>query len=45
MGVDVDGEPAPFPPGSPPDPADLLSDELEQYTRDRIYEDAVRATA
>ena len=44
VGVDVDGEPAPFPPGDPPDPADLLSDELEQFTRDRAYEEAVRAT-
>src|SRR5436309_7072609 len=44
VGVDVDGEPAPFPPGDPPDPADLLSDELERFTRDRIYEEAVRAT-
>ena len=45
VGVDVDGEPAPFPPGDPPDPADLLSDELERYGRDRVYEEAVRAAA
>jgi glucose-6-phosphate dehydrogenase assembly protein OpcA len=44
VGVEVDGEPAPFPPGNPPDPSDLLSDELEQFTRDRVYEEAVRAT-
>src|SRR5881394_246123 len=44
VGVDVDGEPAPFPPGDPPDPADLLSDELERFTRDSVYEEAVRAT-
>ena len=44
VGVDVDGEPAPFPPGAPPDPADLLSDELERFTRDHAYEEAVRAT-
>jgi Glucose-6-phosphate dehydrogenase subunit N-terminal domain/Glucose-6-phosphate dehydrogenase subunit C-terminal domain len=43
-GVELDGEPAPFPPGDAPAPADLLSDELERFTRDRIYEDAVRAT-
>ena len=43
-GVKVDGEPAPFPPGDPPDPADLLSDELDRVTRDRVYEEAVRAT-
>jgi glucose-6-phosphate dehydrogenase assembly protein OpcA len=43
VGVDVDGEPAPFPPGDPPDPADLLSDELERFSRDRIYEEAARA--
>jgi glucose-6-phosphate dehydrogenase assembly protein OpcA len=45
VGVKVDGEPAPFPPGDPPDPADLLSDELDRVTRDRIYEEAVRAAA
>jgi len=44
-GVEIDGEPAPFPPGDPPAPADLLSDELERFTRDRVYEDAVRAVA
>jgi glucose-6-phosphate dehydrogenase assembly protein OpcA len=43
-GVEIDGEPAPFPPGDPPAPADLLSDELERFTRDRVYEDAVNAT-
>jgi glucose-6-phosphate dehydrogenase assembly protein OpcA len=42
-GVDVDGEPAAFPPGDPPDPADLLGDELERFTRDRVYEEAVKA--
>jgi glucose-6-phosphate dehydrogenase assembly protein OpcA len=44
-GVDVDGEPAPFPPGDPPDPADLLSDELDHFGRDRVYEEAARAAA
>jgi glucose-6-phosphate dehydrogenase assembly protein OpcA len=43
VGVTVDGEPAPFPPGDRPDPADLLSDELDRVTRDRVYEDAVRS--
>jgi hypothetical protein len=43
IGVDIDGEAAPFPPGDPPQPADVLSDELDRFTRDRIYEDAVRA--
>ncbi|HET7760382.1 MAG TPA: glucose-6-phosphate dehydrogenase assembly protein OpcA [Gaiellaceae bacterium] len=43
VGVKVDGEPAPFPPGDPPDPADLLSDELDRFTRDRVYEASVRA--
>jgi glucose-6-phosphate dehydrogenase assembly protein OpcA len=42
-GVKVDGEPTPFPPGDPPHPADLLSDELDRFTRDRVYEDAVRS--
>ena len=44
IGVDIDGEPAPFPPGDPPQASDVLSDELERYTRDRIYEAAVEAT-
>jgi glucose-6-phosphate dehydrogenase assembly protein OpcA len=43
VGVEVDGRPTPFPPGAPPDPADVLSDELERFTRDPIYEAAVRA--
>jgi len=42
-GVKVDGEPAPFPPGERPDPADLLSDELDRFSRDRVYEEAVRS--
>jgi len=45
VGVEVDGEPTPFPPGDPPNPADLLSDELDRFVRDRVYEDAVRAAA
>jgi hypothetical protein len=44
-GVDVDGEPAPFPPGDPPAPSDLLSDELDRYGRDSIYEAAVLSAA
>ncbi len=43
VGVEIDGEPAPFPPGDPPAPADLLSEELDRFSRDRIYENAVRA--
>jgi glucose-6-phosphate dehydrogenase assembly protein OpcA len=43
-GVDVDGEPAPFPPGDPPHPSELLSEELDRFGRDRLYEEAVRAT-
>ncbi|MBV8259233.1 MAG: glucose-6-phosphate dehydrogenase assembly protein OpcA [Actinobacteria bacterium] len=44
-GIDLDGEPAPFPPGDPPLPSDVLSDELERYTPDPIYESAVLAIA
>jgi Glucose-6-phosphate dehydrogenase subunit N-terminal domain/Glucose-6-phosphate dehydrogenase subunit C-terminal domain len=44
VGVDIDGEPAPFPPGDPPAGSDLLSEQLDTFVRDRIYEDAVRAT-
>jgi glucose-6-phosphate dehydrogenase assembly protein OpcA len=43
--VAVDGEPIDLPPGEAPEPSDLLSDELDRFTRDRIYEDAVRAAA
>lgn len=42
VGVEIDGEPAPFPPGDPPAAADLLSEELDKFGRDRIYEEAVR---
>jgi glucose-6-phosphate dehydrogenase assembly protein OpcA len=45
VGVEIDGEPAQFPPGAPPHPADLLSDELDRFSRDRVYEDATRAAA
>jgi glucose-6-phosphate dehydrogenase assembly protein OpcA len=44
-GVEIDGQPAPFPPGEAPSPADLLSDELDKFSRDRIYEDAVRGAS
>jgi glucose-6-phosphate dehydrogenase assembly protein OpcA len=43
VGVEIDGEPAPFPPGDPPNPSDLLSDELDRLARDPVYEAAVRA--
>jgi hypothetical protein len=44
-GIDLDGEPAPFPPGDPPNPSDVLSAELDELGRNRIYEEAVRAAA
>jgi glucose-6-phosphate dehydrogenase assembly protein OpcA len=43
--VVVDGREVPEPSGRRPTASDLLSEELEQYGRDRIYEDAVRAGA
>ena len=43
-GVALDGEPVPLPPGDPPTPSDVLSDELERYTADPVYEAAVLAT-
>jgi hypothetical protein len=43
-GVELDGEPAPFPPGDRPHPSELLSEELDRFGRDPVYEDAVRAT-
>ena len=42
-GIDLDGAPAPVPPGAPPNPSDVLSAELDRFGRDRIYEAAVRA--
>jgi len=42
-GVALDGEAVPLPPGEPPAPSDVLSDELERFTPDPIYEAAVLA--
>ena len=42
-GIDLDGAPAPFPAGNPPNPSDVLSAELDRYSRDPVYEAAVRA--
>ena len=42
--VDLDGKPAPFPPGDPPIPSDVLSDELDRFARDPVYEAAVLAS-
>ena len=44
-GIELDGEPAPFPPGDPPSPSDVLSDELERFVRDPVYEAAAAAAA
>jgi len=44
-GVALDGSPVPLPPGDPPAPSDVLSDELERFTRDPVYEAAVLATS
>ena len=43
--VYVDGEVIDAPPGEPPPPSELLTNQLERYARDPIYEDAVRAAA
>jgi len=43
--VYVDGKAIDTPPGEPPPPSELLSDQLERFTRDPIYEAAVRAAA
>ena len=44
-GIDLDGKPAPFPPGAPPNPSDVLSAELDELGRNTVYEEAVRAAA
>jgi hypothetical protein len=43
-GVALDGEAVPLPPGDAPAPSDVLSDELERFTPDPVYEAAVLAT-
>jgi glucose-6-phosphate dehydrogenase assembly protein OpcA len=43
--VSLDGETVPLPPGDPPTPSDVLSDELERFTPDPVYEAAVLAVA
>lgn len=42
-GIDLDGAPAPFPPGKPPGASDVLSAQLDRFAREPIYEGAVRA--
>jgi glucose-6-phosphate dehydrogenase assembly protein OpcA len=44
LGVGLDGEAVPLPPGDPPAPSDVLSDELERFTPDQVYEAAVLAS-
>jgi glucose-6-phosphate dehydrogenase assembly protein OpcA len=44
-GVYVDGKAIEAPPGEPPPSSELLSDQLERFTRDPVYEAAVRAAA
>jgi len=43
--VEIDGKAAPFPPGDPPAPSDLLSEQLDRFERDLVYEEAVRSAA
>ncbi len=43
-GVLLDGDAVPLPPGDPPAPSDVLSDELERFTPNPVYEAAVLAT-
>jgi hypothetical protein len=44
-GIDVDGKPAPFPPGNPPNASDVLSAQLDRFSRNAVYEAAARAAA
>jgi hypothetical protein len=43
--IELDGRPAPFPPGDPPNASDVLSAQLDRFTRDRVYEAAARGAA
>jgi glucose-6-phosphate dehydrogenase assembly protein OpcA len=43
-GIDLDGEPAPFPAGDPPAPSSVLSDELDRFARDPVYEAATASS-
>jgi hypothetical protein len=43
--VYVDGKAIDAPPGEPPPPSELLSDQLDRFTRDPIYEAAVRSAS
>jgi glucose-6-phosphate dehydrogenase assembly protein OpcA len=45
VGVYVDGHQIDAPPGEAPPASDLLSDQLDRFARDPIYEGAVRAAA
>ena len=44
-GIDLDDHAAPFPPGKPPEASDVLSVQLDRFTREPIYEAATRAAA
>jgi hypothetical protein len=44
-GIDLDGSPAPFPPGNPPNASDVLSAQLDRFSRNAVYEAAARAAA
>jgi hypothetical protein len=44
-GIDLDGKPASFPPGTPPGASDVLSAQLDRFARDPIYEEAVTTAA
>jgi glucose-6-phosphate dehydrogenase assembly protein OpcA len=44
-GIDLDGNPASFPPGNPPNASDVLSAQLDRFTRNEVYEAAARTAA
>jgi hypothetical protein len=45
QGIDLDNDPAPFPPGNPPNASDVLSAQLDRFTRNPVYEAAARTAA
>jgi glucose-6-phosphate dehydrogenase assembly protein OpcA len=44
-GIELDGEPAQFPAGDPPSSSSVLSEELDRFARDPVYEAATASSS